>query len=162
MITTNESKKLWDLISPLKTGMLVTSHNDQLQARPMHLVQSHFDGTLYFFTAVPSEKEHEINQDNEVCLTFSCPKSQTYVSLSGIAWLNRDQELINSLWNPFVSAWFPQGKEDKSVSIIQIATYQAEYWQGEGTRLTQLYKYAKSLAVKKPPHIGEHEVINLQ
>lgn len=160
MINSEEAKQLWELVKPLKTAMLVTSKDDLLQGRPMHLVQSEFDGDFYFFTEAPSEKTDEINQNHEVCLIFSCPKDQTYVSVSGQAILSRDQNLINQLWNPFVAAWFPQGKNDPSVALLKVQTYQAEYWQGKGNRVTQLYKYSKALITGTRPDVGEHETFS--
>ncbi|STX55634.1 General stress protein 26 [Legionella beliardensis] len=156
MLTSEESKKLWDLVEPLETAMLVTYEQGVMQARPMHLVQKKFEGTFYFFTENPTEKTEEINQHQDVCLAFSCPKAQTYVSISGKASLFRDQELIDQLWNPFVAAWFPQGKDDASVTLLKIESYQAEYWQGKDSRVTQLFKYASAYLSGKRPNIGEH------
>ncbi len=156
MINNNEAQKLWDLVEPLKTAMLVTSVDQVLQARPMQLVQSDFDGTFYFFTTVPSPKINEIQDEDDVCLSFSCPKDEVYVSVSGQASLVRDQRLINELWNPMVAAWFPQGKDDPSVGLIQVRSYQAEYWEQKGGTLTQLYKYAKATIMGKQPDAGYH------
>lgn len=155
MITHDEAKKLWDLVEPLKTAMLITESGNQLVGRPMHLVQSEFDGTFYFFTATPTEKTEEIAEHHEVCLTFSCPVKQTYVSISGVANVTRDQALIDKLWNPMIAAWFPQGQHDPSVALLKINSYQAEYWQGEN-RIVQLFKYAKAAISGTQPNVGEH------
>ncbi|MBA2657213.1 MAG: pyridoxamine 5'-phosphate oxidase family protein [Tatlockia sp.] len=157
MLTTEEAKKLWDLVKPLETAMLVTSEQDLMQARPMQLVQDKFDGTFYFFTEVPTEKTREVSQHQNICLTFSCPKSQSYVSVSGKASVIRDNELIEKFWSPFIAAWFPQGKEDPSVALMKIEAYQAEYWQGKGSKITQLFKYANAYVSGHRPDIGKHE-----
>ena len=157
MLTSEEANKVWDLVKPLEVAMLVTEVDGVLQARPMHLAQKNFDGTFYFFTESPSEKTDEIDKHHNVCLSFSCPKSQTYVSISGRASVSRDKELIEQMWNPFVAAWFPQGKDDPSVTLIKVESYQAEYWQGKGSKATQLFKYANAYLTGKRPNVGEHE-----
>ncbi|STX52331.1 General stress protein 26 [Legionella busanensis] len=157
MLSSEEAKTLWDLVKPLEVAMLVTDVEGVLQARPMHLVQKNYDGNFYFFTENPTEKTDEIDKHHDVCLSFSCPKAQTYVSISGKASLARDKELIEQMWNPFVAAWFPQGKDDPSVTLIKVESYQAEYWQGKESRATQLFKYASAYLTGKRPNIGEHE-----
>jgi general stress protein 26 len=160
MITTNEAKTVWDLVHPLKIAMLVTATNGLIQARPMHLVQSEFSGDFYFFTSEDTKKVDEIKAEDDVCLAFSCPKEQTYVSISGQASLICDAQLIDKFWNPFVAAWFPKGRDDPSLTLLKITTYQAEYWQGEGNTLTQLYQYAKASIKGTTPDVGSHGKIN--
>ncbi|STX51327.1 Uncharacterized stress protein (general stress protein 26) [Legionella busanensis] len=156
MLTADEAKKLWDLVEPLETAMLVTLENNILQARPMYLAQKEFDGTFYFFTEHPSEKTEALEHKSEVCLAFSSPKSQTFVSVSGQASLCQDRGLIAKLWNPFVASWFPQGKESPLVALIKVESFQAEYWQGKGTKVIQLFKYGKAYLTGKRPDVGEH------
>ena len=155
-MTQDEKLKLWELIKPLEVGMLVTQHHQELHARPMHLVQSDFDGLLYFFTNKDCLKADEIDENPDVCVAFSQPKAQTYVSVSGTAAICKDQLLIDQFWNPFVAAWFPQGKEDPSVVLIKIKLYSAEYWNATSNTLVQLFAYAKALFIKEPPNMGEH------
>lgn len=158
MLTNTEKAQLWDAVKPLETAMLVSMRDSEtLQARPMQLVQKEFDGIFYFFSKHPTEKTQEINNQHKVCLTFSCPKAQSYVSVSGNASVEKDMALIEQFWNPFVEAWFPQGKTDPSVQLIKVEVMQAEYWQGEGTKLTQLFKYGKAYITGEQPHIGKHE-----
>lgn len=157
MLKSDEANQLWDLVKPLETAMLVTHEENHMQARPMQLVQDKFDGTFYFFTEFPTEKTNKIEQNYSVCLTFSCPKSQTYVSISGNASITKDTKLIDEFWNPFIAAWFPQGKDSPTVTLIKVESYQAEYWQGKGSKITQLFKYANAYLTGKKPDIGEHE-----
>lgn len=160
MITVDEAQKLWDLVRPLKTAMLITSDNGLIHARPMQLVQAEFNGDFYFFTNEDTKKIAEIKADHDVGLVFSCPKEQTYVSIAGQASLIHDKQLIDRFWNVFVSAWFPKGKEDPSLALVKVATYKAEYWQGEGNKLTQLYQYAKASMKGTRPNVGYHGEIN--
>ncbi|WP_419418627.1 pyridoxamine 5'-phosphate oxidase family protein [Legionella sp. D16C41] len=156
MLSSEEAKQLWDLVEPLETAMLVTYEDNILQARPMYLAQKEFSGSFYFFTEHPTEKTEAIEHAQEVCLAFSGIKSQTFVSVSGRASLCQDKQLIAKLWNPFVASWFPQGKDSPSVALIKVDAYQAEYWQGKGAKVVQLFKYGKAYLTGKRPNIGEH------
>lgn len=157
MITANEAQKLWELVKPIKVGMLVSMDNEIMQARPMHLVQDEFNGAFYFFTEINTKKVHEIKSDSDVCLIFSYHQSQVYVAVNGKGSLLKDQSLINKFWNPFIAAWYPQGKEDRSVGLIKIDVHQAEYWEGKNNKVIQLFKYAKAFITQKKPDMGNHD-----
>jgi general stress protein 26 len=157
MIDQEKANTLWDLVKPIKTGMLVTNDNSSLNARPMHLVQDEFDGTFYFYTSVDSSKVDELKKNPDVCIAFSCPKTQVFVSISAHASITQDRSLIEKFWNPFVAAWFTNGKDDPTVGLIKIVSYKAESWNSTQNTFVQLYEYAKAALSDKKPNLGEHQ-----
>ena len=159
MINTEDSNRLWSMIEGIKVGMLVSRDGDHLHARPMHLVQGDFDGTLWFFTARDSGKTQEAAEESSVCVTFADHGTETYVSLTGTSSLNRDRAKIDQFWTPFVGAYFPQGKDDPNLTLLEIRVDGAEYWDAESSRMVQLFKFAKANLTHQPPQMGEHRKI---
>lgn len=157
MLKSEDTKKLWSLIKDVKVGMLVSHDDTHLRARPMHITQDEFDGTLYFFTKRKSDKVAEIKKDHDVCVAFSGTDEDSYVSCSGVANIIRDQDLINDMWNPFVGAWFPEGKEDPNVALIKIDVYMAEIWDTDKSDMVQLYEIAKANLTDSKPDMGENK-----
>ena len=104
-------QKIWNLIKDIKTGMLTTRNGEELRSRPMVLVQDEYDGTLWFYTNLESEKVFELENDNDVCVTFANADDHVYVSLTGVGKAIQGKALVDKYWNPFVSAWFPEGKQ---------------------------------------------------
>ena len=137
--------------------MLVTEDDGVLTSRPMQLVQKEYDGTIWFFTKAESPKVDEIEQDRNVCISFSSPQDNTHVSLSGKARINKDQALINKFWSPFVAAWFPEGKDDPSCVLMEIKIEHGEHWDSETTKVGYLYQVAKANITKTTPNVGENE-----
>ncbi|WMX17216.1 MULTISPECIES: pyridoxamine 5'-phosphate oxidase family protein [unclassified Aureispira] len=152
---------IWNLIKDIKIGMLTTQENDtkdSLRARPMSLVQDAYDGTLYFFTAKSAAKVYEVKEEKkEVCITFSDPKNQVYVSLSGKAEVTQDKDLINQYWNKGVSAWFPNGRQDGEVAMLVVKIYKGEHWNADESKVVQLFELVKANLLDERPEIGEHE-----
>ncbi len=152
---------IWDLIEKVKVGMLITKDDDakgSLRARPMSLVQEAYDGTLYFFTSKTAGKVYEVEEEkSEVCITFSDPQKQVYVSLSGRAHLTKDQSLIDKYWSKGVAAWFPEGKNDPEVALLEVKIYKGEHWNTDESKLVQLFEMAKSNVMDETPDIGENE-----
>lgn len=161
MSSPEHKKLIWDLIKDIKVGMLVTKeseNDDSMHARPMFLVQDAYDGTLFFYTSKKAEKVYEIQEDRDVCITFSDVSNGVFVSLTGKATLTEDEELIDRYWNPGVNAWFEDGKDNPDIAMLKIKINRGEHWDSDENKLVQLFETAKANAVSSTtPNIGEHE-----
>ncbi|MBS3805089.1 MAG: pyridoxamine 5'-phosphate oxidase family protein [Oleiphilaceae bacterium] len=157
MSSPEHKQKIWNLIKGMKTGMLTTLHGNELRARPMYLVQDKYDGTLWFFTDLDSEKVLEVENDNDVCVTFADPKDDCYVSLTGVGRISEDKTLIDKFWNPFVADWFPEGKESANVGLLEIDVTKGEHWNSDTSKMVMFYKQAVATAKGEMPNLGEHE-----
>lgn len=157
MSSPEHKQKIWQMIKDIKVGMLVTQDGSTPRARPMHLVQDAYDGTLWFYTRRSAEKVSETDQDHDVCLTFSDQEKGVYVSLSGKARVSNDKQLIDKYWNPFIAAWFPEGKDDPDVALLEIKIEMGEHWMAKESKAYQLYEFAKANIKNTTPDIGENE-----
>ena len=63
--------------------------------------------------------------------------------------------------NPMVKAWFPDGIDDPTISLIKVQMEKAAYWTNENNKLTQLFELGKAWATGKQADIGEHESIEV-
>lgn len=155
-------QKLKEKIKDVKVAMMTTAEKDgTLRSRPMHTNTMEEDGVLWFFTGYHSGKTEEIKQDHHVNLSYADPSQELYVSVSGWATLTRNQAKIDELWSPVLKAWFPDGKEDKNISLIRVDVTEAEYWDSPSNSLVQLVGLAKSLATGETYTPGDHDRINL-
>ncbi|MDA9951741.1 pyridoxamine 5'-phosphate oxidase family protein [Oligoflexaceae bacterium] len=156
MSSKEQKEKIWQLIKDTKVGMLTTQVGNSLHSRPMHIVQDSYDGNIFFFTDVVSEKNFEIGREDQVCVTFSNSDTENYVSLTGTATLRRDQDLIDKHWNSMIGSWFPEGKESSRVGFLDIKVQAGEYWDGESSRILQIYELAKAKITGERPEMGEN------
>ena len=162
MITSSEYNKLWELISPVKTGMLANWTGEMLHARPMQHVNSDLEeGILYFFTSDESGKALEIDHYNDVCITYSNISKSEFVSISATAEIVKDKVLIDKYWNAFVAAWFPEGKSSPNVSILKLHVYSAEYWDSVQSKTIQLFKILKANLTHTIPDMGENKALGV-
>jgi len=157
MSSIKQKQEVWELIKDIKVAMLTTIDNEELRSRPMHLVQDNYDGKIWFFTRRDAAKVFEIQDFRHVGLAFSNPEDDMYVSLSGKAKLNLDERLVDKFWNPFVAAWFPEGKDDTNVALLEIDIYMGEYWDSNSNTMKQLFEIAKANLTDKTPNLGENK-----
>ena len=156
MLTETEKNKIWELIKPARVAMLSSWDGTHLNSRPMAQANKKFEGTLYFFTKIQSDKMQELQRYPEVNLAYRDEDESNYISLSGEVALSQDKALIGSLWNPFVAAWFPKGKDSEEVGLLCITVTRGEYWDGEDSMMKKLFEIAKANITQSRPDMGEN------
>jgi general stress protein 26 len=151
-------KKLRELVKELQFGMLTTiTANGALRSRPMGTQQIEGDESIWFFAAEDSPKVDEIRHDQQVCLAYSSPQKQKYVSISGRARVVKDRQKAQELWTPLAKAWFPGGVDDPKLVLINVPIESAEYWDSPSSKVVQFYGLAKAAITGEPPkNLGEH------
>src|SRR5690606_11742708 len=118
-------------------------------SRPMATQDQDFDGDLWFFTSTASHKMAEISDDPRVCVAYSDPDKNTYVSVSGRGELVRDKGKIADLWNPVYKAWFPDGLDDPTLCLLKVSVEQAEYWDSPSSTIVNIAGFVKAVATGK-------------
>lgn len=150
--------KLAELIKDVRIAMFTTRDPDgTLHSRPMAVQQVEFDGDLWFFTKEHSEKVSDVEREQHVNVSFSDTGKNRYISVSGLATPSNDRAKMEQLWNPAFKAWFPNGLEDPELFLIKVHVTQAEYWDGPGSKIVQLYGMAKAAITGHGFDAGEHE-----
>ena len=155
------TRKLWDMISSIRFAMLTSDDGGMLRSRPMAASQKAFDGTLWFFTRADSHKVVEVAAEDRVAVSYADPGSQTYVSLSGHAHLQRDKELIRQHWSEGLRTWFPNGQDDPEIALLRVDVEAAEYWDAPSSAMVHAYGYAMAVLAGQPPHPGDNEKLRL-
>lgn len=79
----DENQKIWNIVKKIKVGMLTSTNGSSYHARPMRIVQDEYNGVLWFYTRIDSDKTKDIYTDDNVCVTF-CDPNDSQVSLSGV------------------------------------------------------------------------------
>jgi general stress protein 26 len=154
-----DAKHVWDLMEKIGFCMLATRDGDDIRSRPMAAYVSRDEHMVYFLTDAASHKDEEIARAPNVCLAFSEPKGQTYVSVSGRAEVSNDRAKIRELFNTPAKAWWDDA-EDPSIRVLKMRPKDAQYWNGPGT----VASYAKMLAAAVSdarPDMGDNAKVRM-
>jgi general stress protein 26 len=137
-----QMRRLEELIGGIDVAMMTTVTPDgSLRSRPLASLRRRFDGTLWFFTRAPSGKTRELREDQHVNLSYADPRAGRFVSVSGAAAIVRDLAMMEELWRPELTAWFPDGPADPELALLRVSVREAEYWDtstGGGGALVRL------------------------
>lgn len=154
-------EKLKGLTEKIDFAMLTTIAGGKLRSRPMSTQEFDQDGNIWFFTSDQTHKVDEIEADNRVSVAYSQPNDNVYVSVFGHAVLVKDRAKIEELWSPILKAWFPEGLDDPTLSLLKITVEEAEYWDSPNSKLVQIAGFVKALVTGKSADGGEYGKINL-
>lgn len=154
-------KKLKELVGEVKIAMLCTSQAMHIRSRPMVTAQFDDQGNIWFFTNEHSGKADELADDQQVCLAYSSPSKNTYISISGTGTIINDWTKLKELYNPAINAWFPKGLDDPNLALLKVTPAQAEYWDSSSSKMVTLFEMAKAIITGERYDEGQHGKIEL-
>ena len=154
-------KKLRELVDEVKIAMLCTSQQDHLRSRPMSTAQIDEEGNIWFFTNEHSGKVDELAGNHQICLSYSSPSKNSYISISGDARIINDWAKMKELYNPAINAWFPKGLDDPNLALLKVKPLQAEYWDNSSSKMVALFQQAKAILTGENYNEGQHGKIEL-
>ena len=150
----DRKEHLYDLLKDFDTAMLVTQSGGQMHARPMAVAEMRPDAEAYFFTNRGSPKVSEIADDSSVMLTFQ--SSRQFASIYGRVRITRDRALVERLWKESFKVWFPGGKGDPDLVVLQFDAQTGEYWDNSGIAgLKYAFEAAKAYLSDNKPTVDE-------
>ncbi len=154
-------EKVLNLIKDIHVAMMTTvDEQKNLVSRPMALIHTSADGSLWFFTKKSSPKVDQIEEnDSRVNIAFADTDNSTYVSVSGTASEVDDRAKIEEYWTEEAKPWFPAGKEDPELVLLKVNTEMAEYWDANSSRIVRLFQMVTGAITGTPPKMGENEKV---
>jgi general stress protein 26 len=135
---------LIEVLQDFDVAMLHTrTASGGIRSRPMSLADVQDDGSVYFATSIGSEIIRDLEKDPRV--EVSVQGKAKFATLSGTARISQDRELIHRLWKESWKLWFPEGKNDPNLCLIEFDATEGQYWDNAGAKgITFALKAAKA------------------
>lgn len=136
-------EKIKNLIKSENIALFTTNlSHAPLSTRPMSTAQVDEQGCIWFLSKIDSDKNAEIKRDNRVQLFYSHMKSAEFLSLYGKADIVQDRAKLEELWTPIAKAWFTEGIEDPTITIIKFTPEDGHYWDTKSGKMISMLKIA--------------------
>jgi general stress protein 26 len=153
---------LYDLIDGIEVAMFTTRRADgNLVSRPMQTQERENGVDLWFMTNVDTHKLDDLMADPHVNLAYYKDRSREWVSVSGIATVSTDRELVRELYKPDWKAWLgDEGGErdgsadDPRIALILVDAQTVTYMKVTKPRPVVLFEVAKAMVTGSPPDVG--------
>jgi general stress protein 26 len=154
------SNKVWDHAEDIGMCMLVTQNNMSLRARPMAALVDRDEGVVRFIADRRDHKDNEIQAHPDVCVAFSKPSDETFLSMTGVARIETRPEMIRQHWDSRADAYFEHGADDENAILIEVTPSVAEFWAGPGT-IAETVEMVRAALTGDKPGMGEHETVRM-
>ncbi|BGP40786.1 hypothetical protein JCM10450v2_004788 [Rhodotorula kratochvilovae] len=161
-------EELRGIIKETKFGLLVSrSKEGHLHSRAMSAA-SHTGLVFQFIANEDSGKFDELQNDENVNISFQDPSSTDWASVAGKASVTKDLKTIKELWNPTIKSWFGDLKDgvrtgepgDPRIAVIQVVPDEIRYWIKTRTSLGQTVEVLKGAVTGETAAPGYLRVIS--
>jgi len=153
--------RVWDIIEKVGICMLTTQSPGGLRARPLEARPDREAGIIWFVTDLRSGKEHEIEAEHDVGLTFIDTAERAYLSLTARAQVRIDHSVASDIWKSTDSAWW-KGANDPNVCVLRVEPLTAELWDGPASDAVALFEFAKARLTGREPMLGENRKVTVK
>lgn len=120
----------WKALKSDRTVMLGLPTDRGLHPRPMTaLIEGDAGGPVWFFTAADTDLAEAVRGPRQAVFTLASKGHDVFATVHGRIRHDLDREVVDRLWNPFVAAWYEDGKDDPKLALLRLDVEDAEIWR---------------------------------
>ena len=121
--------RFWKELKSERTIMLGIDGEPGGGMQPMTaLVEEDDGGPLWIFTSKESDLARAIGGGKPAHATFTGKKHDLFANITGRLSIDNNRTVIDRLWNPWVAAWFEDGKDDPKLCLLRFDAEHAKIW----------------------------------
>lgn len=153
--------RLWKELERRRTVMLgITRPSQHLQ--PMTACHDDDSRSVFFYAKTDNHLATEAGADGRPAMMCLQSKDDDFIAcVAGELRVDHDRERIDRFWTPVVAAWFPDGKDDPSLTLLRFDPADAEVWLSEAAPVKFGWEIAKANITKREPDVGERAHLDL-
>jgi general stress protein 26 len=141
-------EKIKEMAEDIKMCMFCTELSVRpVPTRPMSVLEVDDQGNLWFLSSKNSNKNFEIQHDDEVQLIFAKNADAHFLSVFGKAVIYTDRSHVADVWVPVANTWFEEGKNDPNATVIKVEPQDAYYWDTKSGKMVSMLKWALGAVV---------------
>ena len=160
---TGEMEKLFEQIEDVGVAMMTTRRSDgHLVSRAMANQKRAAGADLWFVTSVETHKLEELEADPHVNLAYYKNSTREWISISGLAKVSRDRDLIRQLYSRDWKAWFAEEgdprhgtPDDPRLALIGVDIHSAVFLEQDRPRPVVLFELVKGMVTGEKVEMGE-------
>ena len=129
------TSKFWKSLHGDRTVMLGVEGAENGHFRPMTAITEHeHSGPVWIFTAQDTAVARAVKDKKKRAMAaYSAKGHDLFATIHGTIELDMDRETIDRLWNPFIAAWFEEGKDDPKLALLRFEAERGEIWLNENS-----------------------------
>jgi general stress protein 26 len=153
-------QQLWDVLGDVHAGMLGVEDSGQ-HMQPMAPFIEKETNSIWFFTRTDSDLINAARTGNRAHFCVISKDHDYHACLAGAIDEVKSREHIDKYWSAPVAAWFEGGKDDPSLTMLQLKLDDVAIWASTNSTLKFGWEIAKANLTGKEPDLGYHTQISL-
>jgi general stress protein 26 len=153
--------RLWEEIKKTRFGMLGLTGEPARHFQPMTAFAEPESGQIWFFTRSSTDVARDAQDRHDAMYVVQATDNDFQACIGGHLEVRRDRARIEKYWNPMVAAWFPDGKDDPSLTLLCLDCSDAQLWISQGGALKYLFETAKANLTHTTPDVGGRANLDL-
>ena len=125
-------EKFWKALESDRTVMLGLDGQEDGHARPMTAQAEERRSPIWFFTAADNALVQQLGEGSGRAIAgFASKGHDLFATLHGTLALDGSRANVDRLWNPFIAAWYKDGKDDPTLRLLRLDASEAQIWLNE-------------------------------
>ena len=155
--------EFWKSLEHSNTGMLGLDQPGY-HHQPMTGFGEPETGTIWFFTRDDTDLARDAAVSGQSAMfSYGSKDQKIWACIHGdLSVHGHDREIIDRYWNPVLSAWYPNGKEDPHLTILRFDADDGRVWVSDGGLVKFVWEIARANVTKTLPDAGDVADVNLQ
>ena len=120
--------KFWDALRCDGVMMLGLDGVDEGHTRPMTAQVDRDRGPIWFFTSRDAHIAQNLGNGRRAVATFTSRGHDLFSAVHGSIRIDNNRDVIDRLWNRSIAAWYQNGKDDPTLTLLRFDAERAEIW----------------------------------
>ena len=146
--------RLWKEIEQAKFGMLGLVGGEPHHMQPMTVFGDEEGNAVWVYTTKATDLYRPAGAGHDAMLCLMAKDQEFQACLHGELKPSDDRAKIDEHWSPFVSAWFPDGKDDPNLTMMKLDLKDARVWASKRGPFTYPIQVAKANATHTLPDVS--------
>ncbi len=142
--------RLWKEIDKERIVMLGLVGADQ-HMQPMAAFGDESENAVWFFTKRSTDLVKDMASNPKAMICVLAKDQEFQACIMGDLASDHDAAKIDKFWSPFVSAWYPEGKDDPDLTLVRFQPADARIWASSRGPLSYPMQIAKANATHTTP-----------
>ena len=151
--------RLWKELDEARIVMLGLVGGEPHHMQPMAAYGDKAGDAIWFFTKKETDLVQQTGASHDAMVCIMSKDTQFQACIHGTLVPDTDRAKMEEYWSPFVSAWYPEGKQDADLIMMRLDPHDARAWVSNRGPVSYPLEIAKANRTHTMPDVtGKKDV----
>ena len=154
-------ERLWKELDDARIVMLGLVGGEPHHMQPMAAFGDKAGDAIWFFTKKDTDLVRQTGEGHQAMICIMAKDMEFQACIHGVVVQDIDRGKMEQFWSPYVSAWYPEGKDDPDLTMVRLDPKDARVWVSQRGPLSYPLKIAKANATHTLPDVSGKKDVSL-